>query len=341
MSRNPLASDPSNLWTIVLAAGEGTRLRALTRALHGEELPKQFATILGGESLLQATLRRTSCWSRPDKTVIVVAEEREQLARDQVGPLGSFDVVAQPKNVGTGPGILLPLSHIMAKDPDAIVAIVPSDHYVRDQVSFMDSVSRAEEIARVEGTIVLVAAVPDGPETQYGWIVTEEVEGRADRVSAFREKPPQDLANELFCGGALWNTFIMVGRAKHFWALARRHLASQTALFDTYVRAVGTAHARSTISDIYENIAPADYSRDVLQESASLSVVPLAPCGWSDWGTPERVLRSLHGTKDFDDLLRRLSPALSSHGHSGEATGRNEREHVTFTDSYVIAASGV
>ena len=95
MSRNLLASDSSpNLWTIVLAAGEGTRLRRLTRALHGEELPKQFATILGNESLLQATLRRTSCWSRPEETVIVVAEEREQLARNQVEPLGSFDIVA-------------------------------------------------------------------------------------------------------------------------------------------------------------------------------------------------------------------------------------------------------
>lgn len=333
MSRNPPACDSSDPWTIVLAAGEGTRLRALTRALHGEDLPKQFATIIGNESLLQATLRRASCWSPPEKTVIVVAEECEEQARDQVRGLGSFDIVLQPKNIGTGPGVLLPLSHVVAKDPEAVVVVVPSDHYVRDQWSFVDSVRHAERVARAEETIVLVAAVPDGPETQYGWIVAERRERSADRVVAFSEKPSQDVANQLFSTGALWNTFIMVGRAKHFWALARRHLGPQTALFDSYLRAVGTPCARSVVSNLYVTMSSADYSADVLQKSSALSVVPLAPCGWSDWGTPERVLRSLHGTQDFDDLLRRLGAGRGSLERAVESVARNERRHARSTDS--------
>src|SRR5689334_7558933 len=98
-----------DLWTIVLAGGDGTRLRSLTRALHGEDVPKQFASIQPGESLLQSTLRRVARWSRPEKTVVVVAQERESLARDQIRAFGEFHVIAQPKNVGTGPGIMLPL----------------------------------------------------------------------------------------------------------------------------------------------------------------------------------------------------------------------------------------
>lgn len=304
-----ISSRASDLWTIVLAAGEGTRLRALTRALHGEDLPKQFATILGRDSLLQATLRRAISWSSAEKTVVVVAEDRERLARDQVLAFGSLDVVAQPKNMGTGPGILLPLAHVIAKDPDAIVVIVPSDHYVSDSESFAASVRRAKHVAEREDTIALLAAVPEGPETQYGWILVEHFEnGTADRVAAFLEKPEQAAAEELFRRGALWNTFIMVGRARHFWELARKHLESQTALFDSYVGSVGSARQDSARSALYEALEPADYSKDVLQKSSALCVVSLPPCGWSDWGTPDRVCRSLYGTQHFDELLARLGP---------------------------------
>ena len=108
------ASPARHLWTVVLAGGDGVRLRQLTRALHGEERPKQFAMIHGGRSLLQATVARAARWSAPEHIVVVVAEERESLARMQLREYGGVDVVAQPTNRGTGPGLLLPLSRVFA-----------------------------------------------------------------------------------------------------------------------------------------------------------------------------------------------------------------------------------
>jgi mannose-1-phosphate guanylyltransferase len=298
-------SKPSaGLWAVVLAAGEGTRLTALTRALCGEALPKQFATIQGDRSMLQTTLRRTARFSPSERTVVVVSTEREGLARAQIGESSSVDVVAQPKNVGTGPGVLLPLSRVAARDPDALVVVVPSDHYVRDPEPFVESIRRAAHVARHENAIVLVAAVPSGPETQYGWILTHPDERQS--VAGFVEKPNAAIANEQFRAGALWSTFIIVGSARHLLALARERLPEQSALFDAYWEALGAADERDTLSKLYESMAAADFSRDVLERSEGLRVVALEPCGWSDWGTPDRVLESLRGTVDFDVLLDRL-----------------------------------
>ena len=112
-------SNPRPIWTVILAGGEGTRLRRLTRALHGEELPKQFAFIHGGRSLLQSTIARSERWCAEERSVVVVSREREALARSQLAGKPRIDIVAQPVNRGTGPGVLLPLARVAARDPAA------------------------------------------------------------------------------------------------------------------------------------------------------------------------------------------------------------------------------
>lgn len=304
-----MSPSPSrHLWTIVLAGGDGVRLRQLTRALHGEECPKQFAMIHGGQSLLQATVARAARWSAPERTVVVVAAEREVLARRQLRSFDSVDVVAQPSNCGTGPGILLPLTRVFAEDPLAHVVVLPSDHYVRDEEPFEQSIRRA--IAASVDQVALVGAVPDHAETQYGWIVTGGRLGVSRSVvRRFCEKPPAELAERLLQGGALWNTFIMAGSARRFWALGVEQLPLQMALFDAYRRAVGTEREARVLGEIYSDMQAADFSSEVLQKANGLRVVPLHECGWSDWGTPERVLESLRHHDDYDVLSRRLALA--------------------------------
>jgi mannose-1-phosphate guanylyltransferase len=271
--------------------------------------------------------------------VIVVSSDWEHLAQNQIRDFGAADVVIQPRNVGTGPGILLPLSRIVARDPGAIVAIVPSDHYVHDEESFIESVRRAEAVAREENAVVLVAAMPDGPETQYGWIVTEPGAGSASRISGFVEKPAAEIANELFVAGALWNTFIMVGPAHLLQELGRQHLPTQSALFAMYRSSLGTPSESEVLANLYESMSPADFSRDVLERARALRVVPLAPCGWSDWGTPERVLKTLRGTRDYDVLIERLEAARF--GPDGRSVSPAVNQMRTPTASHVAVTASL
>src|SRR5260221_2835726 len=297
----------SHLWTIVLAAGDGTRLRPLTRALHGEDLPKQFAVITGKRSLLQNAVARAARWSAPERIVVVVARERDSLARAQLRRFPGVRIAAQPRNVGTGPGIMLPLAVIRAEDPDAQVVILPSDQYVRDDASFEGSVQRADTAAPASSSVVLIGAVPDKAEDQYGWIIPQ-VDDETGRlvVSAFREKPNASVAEELRRAGALWSTFVMVGGARRLWGLAERRLPAQSALFERYERAIRPGRGPTVLSEIYSEMAPADFSRTVLEGAGDLEVVALPACGWSDSGTPERVFDSLRGSADFDTLVGRL-----------------------------------
>ncbi len=293
----------SKLWSVVLAGGEGARLRSLTRALHDTDLPKQFAVIRGTRSLLQTTMRRSASWSDAEHTVVVVAGEREVLARRQLVDVDGVEIVPQPSNCGTAPGLLLPLCHVIARDPNAVVAVVPSDHHVGDDRPMVESVRRAETLARTTDSIVLIGAIPDGPEDQYGWIVPDRT---GDRIRRFSEKPAFSMAKELFASGALWNTFMMVGRAAKFWELSRDVLPRQCALFEAYQPAIGTLAERYVLKQLYEDMETADFSRDVLEKADSLRFVRLSACGWSDWGTPQRVMRSLRGTDEHTALVERL-----------------------------------
>jgi mannose-1-phosphate guanylyltransferase len=299
-----------HLWTIILAGGDGVRLRQLTRALHGEECPKQFAMIHGGRSLLQWTVSRALRWSTADRIVVVVSAEREGQARKQLAGQGPIQVIAQPCNRGTGPGLLLPMARIMAHDPEARVVVLPSDHYVRDEGPFEHSIRLA--IAASDDQVALIGAVPDHAETQYGWIVTGRTLAarRGSVVNHFCEKPPAALAERLLQQGALWNTFIMAGAARHFWALGAEHISAASSLFERYRDAVGGADEAAVLEDIYRYMPVSDFSRDVLQKASGLRAVPLEDCGWSDWGTPERVLDSLRHHDDFAVLSRRLAVAL-------------------------------
>lgn len=303
-------SDPRQIWTVILAGGEGTRLRRLTRALHNEDRPKQFAFIHGGRSLLQSTLARSARWSAAERTVVVVSREREAMARSQLPESSNVDVVAQPANCGTGPGVLLPLARVMARDPEALVVILPSDHYVRDEAAFERSIQHALETARAQDTIALIGAVPDSAETQYGWIAGNAQAGARHRViCGFWEKPAAERARGLFAAGALWNTFVMVGSARHFWRLAQAHLPEQAQRFSAYIRALGSQGELPALEQAYAAMPHADFSADLLQRAQGLCAVPLEACGWSDWGTPERVLESLRHDRAFHVLRRQLEAA--------------------------------
>src|SRR5262245_59618119 len=101
-------SPDRDLHSIVLAAGDGRRMATFTRALFGRWIPKQFAPLDGGRTLLEETLERTLRWSPPERTQVVVSTEFAALARRQLAAYPAVEVVGQPDNRGTGPGVLLP-----------------------------------------------------------------------------------------------------------------------------------------------------------------------------------------------------------------------------------------
>ena len=287
------------LWAIVLAAGEGTRLASVTRALYGREVPKQFAALTGERTLLQMTMDRIAPLVPPSRTVVVISENQRELAELQLAEFAGVEIVVQPHNRGTAVGVLLPLSHVLARDPQARVVIFPSDHHVARETPFLDAVGRALTAAmKARAGTALVGAAADSAATDLGWIVPEGALGReelrASRVARFVEKPPAAAAMELLRAGALWNTLVIAASAERLWKITRRHLPEIAAGFDRYRAAVGRERAPGLLRKVYAQLPSADLSRHVLERAAGgLAVVALVDAGWSDCGTPDRLLRCL------------------------------------------------
>jgi mannose-1-phosphate guanylyltransferase len=131
----PVPDDPrraerarGNTWALILAAGQGTRLRSLTTTKEGFAVPKQFCSLCGGASLLEETLSRAETVATRSHIVTVVAAEHRRWWEPTLWTLPGENIVVQPQNKGTATGLLLPLLHILRRDPNATVAVLPSDH---------------------------------------------------------------------------------------------------------------------------------------------------------------------------------------------------------------------
>ncbi|HEU5057805.1 MAG TPA: sugar phosphate nucleotidyltransferase [Kofleriaceae bacterium] len=288
-----------SLWSIVLAGGAGKRLASLTRALYGHELPKQFAVLTGRRSLLQATVDRATSLSPPERIAVVVSREHERLAREQLREWPGIHILVQPRNLDTGPGILLALDFVRRRDRAADVAVLPSDHHVTSPAALLDAIERARAALRIDpGTATLLGAEPDRADPDYGWIVAGRSLGRfgMHRVQHFVEKPPAPIAERLHRMGGLWNTFVMVATVEMLWASA----AARLPVHAEAIRA-------GDIDGAYRTLSPAGFSREVLERTPALAVLRLAGAGWSDWGTPRRVFQSLAGTPDHDRLIARIT----------------------------------
>ncbi len=182
-------------WGIILAGGDGARLRTLTRRIAGDDRPKQFCSIVGGETLLDQTSRRAALAIAPERILAVFTQAHERFYQPLLAASPSSRAVVQPENRGTAPAILYALLRLAAVAPDAVAAIFPSDHYVSDGPAFMAHVRATfDAVAARPEVVALLGIAPDGPEVEYGWIepadpITAEEPETLSRVRRFWEKP--------------------------------------------------------------------------------------------------------------------------------------------------------
>ncbi len=296
---------PTPPWALLLAGGEGRRLRPLTRQISGDLRPKQFCAIFDGETLLDRTRRRADLLSRMDHQVVVVNRHHAAYYASLARELAPDRLVVQPDDAGTAPGVLYPLLRIRHLAGNVPVTVYPSDHYVSDEAAFVGSVSRAVEVVRERADLVVLMGIEAArPETEYGWIETDEVPlpvagEPAFMIRRFWEKPSVQLAERLFERGALWNSFVMVGRVDGFLALAARTAPELVRALEPLRRAIGTDAEPRVAEEVYRGLArqPVGFSERILASAADgLVAVRVKGVDWSDWGQPERVVATMRRT---------------------------------------------
>jgi mannose-1-phosphate guanylyltransferase len=280
-----------SLWALVLAGGDGTRLRSLTHSIAGAPIPKQYCRILGPRSLLETTLRRIAPLVTAERRLAIINRDHLPIARLQLKSLDERNVLVHPRNLDTGPGVLVSMLELARRDPDATVAMFPSDHYVRHVGAFRRSIaSMGRVLAAFPEKIALLGARPEDSDSGYGYIIPGKALGPdADTfaVLAFHEKPAAGVAVELVRRGGLWNSLVMVARVRRVIELLRAVHPADVALLEDVPLDL------AALAAVYDRLQPWNFSHEFLTRIPEHLVVTRADdLGWSDWGTPEAIERS-------------------------------------------------
>ncbi|HKZ08563.1 MAG TPA: sugar phosphate nucleotidyltransferase [Methylomirabilota bacterium] len=301
------ATQAEQRWGLVLAGGDGTRLRALTRQLSGDDRPKQFCPVMRGRTLLEETWDRMGRLIAPERAAVVVTAHHAPFYAPLLMRLRPAEIVVQPENRGTAAGILYPMLRLAVRAPAASVAVLPSDHHFSDDARFMARVEAAfEAVAARPDRLVLLGMVPDSPETEFGWIEPGDLlspahERELYRVTRFWEKPSAELAETLQARGCLWNSFVMVGRVEAFLAAIACALPALYGALEHAAPAFATAREADAVGAVYGALPATDFSREVLTPGTSrLAVMPVPGVTWSDLGSPDRVRRARGNVEALD-----------------------------------------
>ena len=295
MTKNPV--DRRKRWGVVLAGGDGVRLRPLTRFICGDDRPKQFCPLYKGATLLEQARTRVEMSVPPGQILFSLTRSHEKFYTHVLADCPSQRVI-QPRNRGTAAAILSAMLLIARKDQNAAVAVFPSDHHYSDDGAIAGAVENAFLLSRWEpDSIVVVGASPEGPEVEYGWMEPgSSVLARPDsfRVRAFHEKPPFALARLLYEQGALWNTFVMVGKVLAFLEMICSAMPGVLATFHQHPAQCGAGKEVLIPDSLYARIPFADFSRQVLSlESRRAIVQRLETVSWSDLGDCDRAVQAL------------------------------------------------
>ena len=300
------------LWGIVLAAGEGTRVREFLKQLCGGRGIKQFCAVVDSRSMLEHTLARVERLIPRERILVVVSQNHQAEVTQHLAHWPAENVIYQPANRDTAPGILLPLTYISHRDPSATVTVFPSDHFVVKEDLFLAAVGRAAaEVQHCSRQLVLLGARPEQAEGDYGWIepARHESSQESRAVLRFVEKPSRAHACELMARGALWNTFVFAARATTLWAMVRQTAPDLADAFERIgsVLRLCSSYAPCFTEHAYERMRAVNFSSGVCEPLVSwLRVLPLPAVGWSDWGTAERIVASLQHVGKLDTGLARL-----------------------------------
>lgn len=270
-------------YAVIMAGGIGSRFWPVST----QAFPKQFHDMLGtGQTLLQKTFSRLNKIIPSENIYILTNEIYMEITLKQLPEISEKQVVLEPAMRNTAPCILLSALKIKKSNPNALMLVAPSDHWIEDENAFAKDVQACFDAAQREDILLTLGIEPTFPNTGFGYIESDKNDAsEIKKVKRFCEKPDYETAKQfLAAGNFLWNAGIFIWSAKSIVASFENHLEEMNSLFSKGIAVLNTSEEKEFIENTYaeaENIS-IDYG---ILEKADNVYLKRATFDWNDLGT--------------------------------------------------------
>ena len=292
------------IYTTIMAGGAGTRFWPASRQLN----PKQLLKLAGDRSMIQSTVDRLSGFCSPENLLILTNQKLVGAIAEQLPEVPVECIVGEPAKRDTAPCVALAAALIAAKDPEAIMVVMPSDHVITPDDVFQSAINGAAQIVNEDPTrIVTFGIKPTYPAEVFGYIerASDSIDGAkfpAFQVERFREKPDAATAQEFLDAGTFyWNAGIFVWKAKTILAAIEKFEPAIAAHIQNIAAAIGTPDYEKVLHDEFCAIEGTSIDYAVMERYDNVCVIE-APYQWDDLGN-WTALPSIRGVDDDGNTI--------------------------------------
>ena len=305
-----------NYYAIIMAGGVGSRFWPLSKARY----PKQFHDILGaGETLIQRTFGRLSQTVPSENVLVLTNEKYKDLVNEQLPEVRDENIVLEPAMRNTAPCILLAALKIYKANPDGVMIVAPSDHWIENEKAFLTDLNTAFEAcaedASEEKLLVTLGIEPTFPHTGYGYIQYNASSAAVKGVKAFKEKPDYATAKQFLAeGNYSWNAGIFIWSARAIIEAFEKYLPEMYALFNSGFEALNTEAEQQFILDNYAKAENISIDYGILEKSGHVGVIP-ATFDWSDLGAWGALYDNLEKDQDENVIVNAKTVLREAQGN--------------------------
>ena len=293
-----------NYYAIIMAGGGGTRLWPLSRKAR----PKQMLRLLDERSLFQMAVDRLDGVFPPDRIYVVTVEEQASELQVQCPAIPRENYLLEPMPRGTASVVGLAAVALQHRDPQAVMAILTSDHLIGNEDGFRDLLIAAYDVA-LDGYLVTLGISPTYLSTGYGYIQRGELIGTYEgvdvyRALGFKEKPDQANARLMLeDGDHTWNSGMFVWQVENIMAEFEVQMPELYASLNDISNLFGTEQKRATIQKIWPQVESETIDYGIMEGADQVAVIPAVGLQWSDVGSWESLFGVLPGDEDGNIIV--------------------------------------
>ncbi|CAA0236906.1 mannose-1-phosphate guanylyltransferase [Tenacibaculum maritimum] len=303
----------NNYYAVIMAGGIGSRFWPVST----QNFPKQFHDMLGtGQSLIQKTFERINHLVPSENILIATNKQYEQLVLEQLPKVTKKQLLLEPAMRNTAPCILYAALKIYDKNPNGVMLVAPSDHWIENEMEFINNIQTSFENCSQKDILMTLGIQPDSPNTGYGYIQFETHESTIKKVKNFTEKPNLATAKSFLASGDyLWNAGIFIWSAKSIICAFEKYLPEMIAILNTNDIAVyNTDFETDFITRNYENCQNISIDFGIMERASNVHVLPVN-FGWNDLGTWGSLYHKLEKDSSKNATVGALTIFRDAHGN--------------------------